>query len=135
MKKRLFSLPLILAAACAGPLCPAPLRAQVYTNWSFNYTGSIVTWSVPQGGTYTVTAHGAQGGNLSGRPVVPGGLGAVMGGDFNLTGVSSLSILVGGQGGSKGGGGGGTFVVGPSNTPFVVAGGGGGASIYGIDTT
>ena len=134
MKNRYLSIPLLLAAMCTGPLCPTPLLGQAPTNWSFNYSGSIVTWSVPQAGTYAISAAGAQGGNLSGRSVVPGGLGAVMGGDFDLTGVSSLSILVGGQGGNKGGGGGGTFVVAPSNTPLVVAGGGGGASIYGINT-
>ncbi len=58
----------------------------------------------------------------------------MVGGDFGLKSVPSLSILLGGQGGNKGGGGGGTFVVAPSNTPLVVAGGGGGASIYGVDT-
>lgn len=105
---------------------------------TFTYTGSIVTWTVPADGTYTITATGAQGGqgrNLSFAPVFTGGRGARVGADIVLTAGTILQIAVGGQGGSSfsstgggGGGGGGSFVVGPGNTALLVAGGGGGVS-------
>jgi len=104
----------------------ATLQAQSTSIWNFNYTGSIVSWTVPQDGLYQITAYGAQGG-------YNGGLGASMGGVINLSAGEVLDILVGqqGQGASNqvlfgGGGGGGSFVVGSNNTPLIIAGAGGG---------
>ena len=100
----------------------------------FTYTGSLVDFTVPTTGTYQIVAFGAQGGNgqivnfLGETIVSPGGNGAEIGGNFNLTASEVLQIAVGGAGGDDitGGGGGGTFVIGPGNTPLVIAGGGGG---------
>ncbi|GIK69583.1 MAG: hypothetical protein BroJett020_08780 [Bacteroidota bacterium] len=101
---------------------------------TFNYSGSIVTWTVPQNVTsVTITAKGAQGGNY-------GGLGAIMKGDFTVTPGQQLKILVAQKGFNGalmgtalndttkrgGGGGGGSFVTDISNNPLIVAGGGGG---------
>ena len=63
-----------------------------------------------------------------------GGMGAEIGGEFNLTAGTTLQIVVGQQGvgqssGSNGGGGGGSFVVDDSDSPMLVAGGGGGTRV------
>ena len=98
---------------------------------SFEYTGSIATWTVPLTASYEITAYGAKGGGAY------GGNGAVLGGSFLLDSGVTLNLLVGGQGATGNpaafdgvdqvsGGGGGTFVVAPTNTPLLVAGGGGG---------
>jgi len=104
----------------------------------FEWTESIVDYTVPQTGIYDITAYGAQGGM--------GANGGEIGGAFSLTQGKILQILVGsvGVGGGVnetngylggGGGGGGSFVaLGTSPTadsPLVVAGGGGGGSGYG----
>jgi hypothetical protein len=98
---------------------------------TYNYSGSIVTWTVPAGVTsLDITAKGAQGGSNGGT----GGSGAIMTGTFSVTPGQVLSILVGQQptGGSFAAGGGGTFVALGATystaTPLIVAGGGGGAS-------
>ena len=87
------------------------------------YSGSETTINLNPG-TYDITAYGAQGG---GGYESAGGLGAEMEAQFNLTEVTTLTLLVGGGGTSStaGGGGGGSFVVNAS-TPLVIAGGGGG---------
>jgi|GEM_PF-1132398 len=99
---------------------------------TFNYTGTIQTWTVPAGVTsVNVDARGAQGGNVTVSCSASGGLGARMSGDIAVTPGEVLSILVGQQGlsnGSDAGGGGGSFVVGTGNVPLVIAGGGGGAT-------
>jgi hypothetical protein len=97
---------------------------------TINYTGSTVLWTVPETGTYDITAFGAQGGT-SGLGA-SGGKGAEIGGDFSLTAGEQLSIAVGGVGGSGGGGdggggGGGSFVT-SSGLKLVIAGGGGGGA-------
>lgn len=99
---------------------------------TFSFTGAITTWTAPTTGTYYITAWGAQGGHgtISNDPWV-GGRGAEMGGLFAISGGTTLSLAVGGQGSSydaqyNGGGGGGSFVVDASNNPLLVAGGGGG---------
>src|ERR1051326_5982304 len=104
------------------------------TTTTFNYSGSIVNWTVPAGVTsVTIDAYGAQGGtNLWGYA---GGLGARAKGTISVTPGQVLKILVGGQGGGggsayTGGGGGGSFVTDASNTPKIIAGGGGGAQYY-----
>jgi len=92
-------------------------------------------WTVPDSGTYQITAVGAAGGSgLTGR-----GAGASLRGDFSLTKGQKLKIVVGqlgldgnnACGGLKGGGGGGSFVVSEDNsTAYVIAGGGGGGSAF-----
>ena len=136
MNKNLLRLPFVLAAICAGSFCQAPLQAQTPTSWTFNYTQSIVSWTVPETGSYIITAYGAQGGGSylnshTGVVGLPGGLGAIIGGRFQLSANLNLNILAGGMGVSTseyaGGGGGGSFVVDSSSNPLVVAGGGGGS--------
>ncbi|MBK8329405.1 MAG: T9SS type A sorting domain-containing protein [Bacteroidetes bacterium] len=99
---------------------------------TFNYTGSIQTFTVPAGVTsITMEARGAQGGSINVNCVASGGLGARMIGDVAVTPGEVISVLVGQQGftnGADAGGGGGSFVVRTGNIPLVVAGGGGGAS-------
>lgn len=90
----------------------------------FNATSGIVTWMVPQTGTYRIEVWGARGGNAQNNNYL-GGFGARMRGDFSLIGGATLKILIGQMGGaSYGGGGGGTFVATSSNVPLIVAGGG-----------
>jgi hypothetical protein len=112
----------------------------------FDYTGEMVSWTVPIGVTsINIEALGAQG--ASGNPSFVGGRGARMSGDFDVVPGSTIIIAVGGQGqgqssNSHGGGGGGSFVViedatspniisvgpfaGTPVTPLVIAGGGAG---------
>ena len=100
-------------------------------------------WTVPQTGTYRITAIGATGGaSYTGYTAlgtgVPG-LGARMLSTFSLTMGQKLKILVGQAGtgaagnscGTDGGGGGGTFVATDANVAMLVAGGGGGAGSNG----
>jgi hypothetical protein len=109
---------------------------------TFTFTGAIVDFTVPVTGTYQILAFGAQGGSAVGGnsgPSAPGGKGAEIGGDFDLTKDEVLRIAVGGAGGNGGngffygGGGGGSFVIGPSNSKLVIAGGGGGSGGNGIN--
>ncbi len=104
---------------------------------TFNYTGSVQTYTVPVGVTsINIDARGAQGGGSNGGA---GGLGARMVGDYPVTPGTVLNIVVGQQGllqvggnaQNSSGGGGGTFVytTGP-NTLLVAAGGGGGKCNY-----
>jgi uncharacterized protein (TIGR02145 family) len=111
---------------------------------SFEYSGNVQQWIVPEGVTeITIEAFGAQGGGGSSNSLV-GGLGARMSGTFAVTPGQVLDILVGEQGrtggatsdphGNENGGGGGSFVVlDADNTPLLIAGGGGGgpSTIYG----
>lgn len=101
---------------------------------TFNYTGSVQTFTVPPGITsITIDAKGAQGGNSN------GGKGARMIGTFTVTPGENLGIAVGqqgivnncGGGGASGGGGGGTFVWRTLSTtqPLIAAGGGGGGNM------
>lgn len=102
---------------------------------TFGYTGGLQSYTVPVTGLYDILAFGGTGGNVVGAPSgqpysYSGGVGAEIGGDFQLTAGEILSIAVAGGGASNssgGGGGGGSFVVAPGNTPLIVAGGGGGA--------
>ncbi len=86
------------------------------TTIDFNYTGSIVYYTVATTGVYDITSYGAQGGVNTGAVTNSGGLGAEAGGAFQLTAGQTLAIVVGGQGGNGsgldggGGGGGGSFV-------------------------
>ncbi|MFM6173686.1 MAG: hypothetical protein ACKPB4_16435 [Sphaerospermopsis kisseleviana] len=38
------------------------LHAQTTNIWNFNFSGSIVRWTVPQTTMYSITAYGAEGG-------------------------------------------------------------------------
>ena len=121
---------LFLATSLACGLVPSLQASDSNSTTSFEYTGSIATWTVPLTASYEITAYGAKGGGAL------GGSGAVLGGSFLLDSGVTLNLLVGGQGavGNRttsfgdqvSGGGGGTFVVAPTNTPLLVAGGGGG---------
>lgn len=102
---------------------------------TFNYTGSVQTYTVPAGiSSINIVASGAQGGGY----VSGGGLGATMDGDYAVTPGQTLYIVVGQQGllqvggnyQNSSGGGGGSFVYDASNTLFVAAGGGGGMCNY-----
>src|ERR1700722_15662337 len=102
---------------------------------TFNYTDSIVQYTVPTTGLYDVVAVGASGApSADSPPDGTGGLGAVVSGDVLLTAGEVLEIAVGGtatSGISGGGGGGGSFVVeraASSLTPLVIAGGDGGGT-------
>ncbi len=101
---------------------------------TFNYSGSIVSWTVPACvSQITIEARGAEGGldqNLQ-----PGGRGAQITGTFSVVGGSTLRILVGQKGtdgaqlsfNRSGAGGGGSFVwVDGTNQLLIAAGGGGG---------
>ena len=106
--------------------------ASSFAQTTFNYTGSLQTYTVPVGVTSIhIDASGAQGGSANITCVGTGGLGARMQGDFSVTPGEVLSILVGEQGhtnGQDGGGGGGSFVVRTGNIALLVAGGGGGGT-------
>lgn len=106
----------------------------IFNATSTGRTGTIQTWAVPETGKYRIIAHGAPGGQGDG---LPGGRGAMIQGDFNLTIGEIIYILVGQSGGSRigsgnaaGGGGGGSFVMrgtGTSNPLIIAAGGSGGS--------
>ncbi|MBV5322527.1 MAG: hypothetical protein JZU60_01675, partial [Ilumatobacteraceae bacterium] len=92
---------------------------------TYNYSGSIVNFTVPAGITsLTIDAVGAGGGNATASY----GKGARMQGTVAVTPGQTLKILVGQKGLTSGyyGGGGGTFVTDNANNPLVIAGGGGG---------
>ena len=97
-------------------------------------TSGIITWTVPETGTYKFTVKGAKGGNSSGYGPA-GGSGAIMVGEFLLVQGTKLKMLVGQMGQDNyydGGGGGGSFVTLLDNTPLIIAGGGGGGSASGF---
>ncbi len=136
----------VLAAAIAAfaAWCAfAPALAE-----SFDYTGALQSYVVPESGLYSITAFGAQGGAgfdpSRPAPFVPG-LGAEVGGLVQLSAGDVLTILVGGQGAGSGtgssnfqfpccitkmvwggSGGGGSFIILNGTDPLIVAGGGGG---------
>ena len=129
MKNRLLAGASVLALFAWDPAAQA-------APFDFTYTGSLVTFTVPVTGTYQIVAFGAQGGSNS---LDPGGMGAEIGGDFDLTAGDKLQIAVGGAGGNSrqtapilAGGDGGSFVVGPGTTPLIIAGGGGAGEEPGI---
>lgn len=106
-------------------------------------TNGYQLWTVPESGTYRITARGAQGAPAE---VAAGGRGAIITGDFNLTAGEKLQILVGQTAAvassrlyRSSAGGGGSFVVkytGVTNTVddiLVIAGGGGGTGSTTID--
>jgi hypothetical protein len=86
-------------------------------------------------GLYQITAYGGQGANGGVFGNGGGGLGAEMSAEFSFSGVTTLTLVVGGAGshqyGGAGGGGGGSFVVNGS-TPLIIAGGGGGGASFSV---
>jgi T5SS/PEP-CTERM-associated repeat protein/autotransporter-associated beta strand protein len=136
VKKTILHPVLALAGCFAAFNGSSTLQAQTTNIWNFNFSSSIVQWTVPSTGYYDVTAYGAQGGGFTAyedtqRPVsVPGGRGAVIGGLFLFEQGEVLSILAGGAGDFASGGGG-SFVVNSSTNPLLVAGGGGGTAAAG----
>jgi hypothetical protein len=118
----------LLSAVCAiAVTLQFGVRAALAQTGIYLYSGSIKTITLNPG-TYDITTYGAQGGR--GEYGADGGLGAEMRAEFSLSGLTTLTLLVGGGGvdGSVcgGGGGGGSFVV-KGSTPLLIAGGGGGA--------
>ena len=120
--------------SATGPTGPsqAACRSAYSTTWdeadsNFKTFSGIQYWTVPENGTYRITAIGAHGSNTSGSTL---GYGASIQGEFTLTQSSVLKILVGQYGSNTGGGGGGggTFVVDSATaTIHVIAGGGAGS--------
>ncbi len=67
MKKSILNPLLALAGCFAASIGTSSLQAQTTNIWNFDYTGSIVQWTVPSTGIYNVTAYGAQGGSMASR--------------------------------------------------------------------
>ena len=116
--------------------------AEETTQWTFNYTGDVQTFTAPVTGYYTLECYGAQGGYASSGLGGKGGLSRLT---YPLTQGDVLYIYVGGQGGCidgssshptggdggwNGGGKGGTGVAwsGGNGAPYNGGGGGGGAT-------
>ena len=126
------------ATGTTGPTLAQCRTAYSAASWTQNNsffnmtTQGIQEWTVPANGNYRIEAYGAEGGSDSSQG--PGGRGARMRGDFQLSSGTGLKIVVGQQGinhsGDGGGGGGGRFVytgdIG-GNGLLSAAGGGGGA--------
>jgi len=110
---------------------------------TYNYTGSVQTFTAPTNGTYTLEAWGAQGGNDPSNPnAIFGGRGGYAKGDVYLTAGQTIQVYVGQQGSgclnsswrSTGGGGATDFRLTGGNwndnagllSRILVAGGGGG---------
>ena len=116
-------------------LAGAPAVAMIVAEadaMTFDFTGSLVTWTVPTTGVYDITAYGAAGGN---KPFFsPGGLGAEAGGDIVLSAGTMLTVIAGGEGQlaeiDGGGGGGGSFVFDITDGAYLVAAGGGGGGLF-----
>jgi len=112
-------------------------RTNIANTNSFNYSGTIVNWTVPAGVTsITIDSYGAQGGSdLCSSGYNYGGYGAQIKGTFTVVPGHILQILAGGVGGNSaltcnrgGGGGGGTFVYNSSTSALMIAAGGGGGA-------
>jgi hypothetical protein len=66
---------------------------------TYNYTGSVQTFTAPTNGTYTLEAWGAQGGNDPSNPnAIFGGRGGYAKGDVYLTAGQTIQVFVGQQG-------------------------------------
>ena len=70
------------------------------TEWTFDYTGSEQTFTVPVSGTYKLETWGAQGGAGNQLENYPGGYGGYSVGLLNLEAGNNLYIYVGSQGSS-----------------------------------
>src|SRR6056300_593179 len=112
---------------------------------TFSYTGSVQTWTVPNGNTtITVTAYGGSGGDGANGTIVngaTGGNGAAVTATISVTAGDTLYIYVGGSGanasirtGGSGGWGGGSSISsggngGTASSGYGAGGGGGGTLI------
>lgn len=132
-----------------GPTLANCQSAYSATTWTQNTsffnmtTQGVQLWTVPESGTYEITAAGAAGGNNTQvSPNRAGGYGAVLTTRVSLVKSDILAIVVGQVGGNRGAGptnnycggsgGGGSFVYNNSSISYyVVAGGGGGAAASG----
>jgi hypothetical protein len=111
------------------------------TNFLNVVTTGIQEWTVPATGTYSIRVGGAegltpeQGGDT--KSIAPGGLGAELTSNFDLTINQVINIVVGQQPPNVStrspGGGGGTFVYTSDNVLLIAAGGGGGGGGDGFD--
>ena len=133
--------PVSAASRTGGAATPSLQNHAAASPSTFNYDGTVQTYTVPPGViSVVITVVGAGGGSATTGPAA-GGHGASSSGTFVLAPGDVLSVLVGGAGvaGSKngGGGGGGSFVWFGSDfsaqrlllgTLLMAAGGGGGAS-------
>jgi hypothetical protein len=107
------------------------------TTYTFNYTGSTQTISLPAG-NYSIQCWGADGGDATNGTVpMSGGKGGYATGIFANPSPAVFNVYVGGHGGNAsgasnlGGGGGGMSDVAPAANPtmiIIAAGGGGGAT-------
>src|ERR1700722_8612955 len=109
---------MLLAGASALAMTVASAEAGATT---FDFTASLVSWTVPTNGVYVITAYGAQGGS---GDLVAGGLGAEAGGYIPLSAGTMLAVIAGGQGAPEAGGG--SFVFNITDGSYLVAAGGGG---------
>jgi fibronectin-binding autotransporter adhesin len=130
---------LILVSIALVLLCGVHQVEAQSTN--IGYTGSLQTYTITQGGVYTITFAGGAGGQGS-ASMISGGFAGGSGAVISVTGVISagsvLEVAVGQKGSNNrtsstggGGGGGGTFLYLSNSTtgiltPLLVAGGGGG---------
>ncbi len=106
------------------------LATNGYTQTSFDYTGSIQTYTVPAN-VYAIEIDATGAGGGAGSAPISGtaGAGTQMVGTFNVVPGQELKVLVGQQGGNGtfvGGGGGGTFVWDDATEDLWIAAGGGG---------
>ena len=115
-------------------LIPNALTSQSNTK-TFEYTGAIEAWTVPNGVTsIEIIAIGADGGDSQNREG-QGGSGARATATFSVTPGEVLEIAVGAAGdeplrvGTGGGGGGSGVRKQGANAPLIVAGGGGGGGL------
>jgi hypothetical protein len=112
------------------------IKSSLYMNQDNYYSGQTGSYTIPYSGLYTLTAHGAQGGNYG---LYTGGMGGKATGSFWLTAGEVITYAVGGQNGYNGGGaasmygkgGGSTTVSTDLKGTILIAGGGGGATVLG----
>jgi hypothetical protein len=117
---------MLLAGASALAMTVASAEAGATT---FDFTASLVSWTVPTNGVYVITAYGAQGGS---GDLVAGGLGAEAGGYITLSAGTMLAVIAGGQGAPEAGGGG-SFLFNITDGSYLVAAGGGGGSGFSLN--
>lgn len=131
MKKNYIYLKKAAIGLCfSGLLITQMVKGQIIASQTFSYTGGMISYTVPPicPTTATIEVRGAEGGSLTSNGNYSGGMGAIMIGEFPITGGQVLNIMVGGRGNSEpsSSGGGGGSGVGVGNTPWIVAGGGAG---------
>lgn len=118
-----------MACVESAGACQAALLAE-----TFDYTGTVVTFTAPAGATFAIVdAVGAAGGRGSQSNARANGNGIGVRARFPITAGEVLSVMVGEQGVSAryvGGGGGGSFVWDSTDALWLAAGGGGGGGAF-----